>query len=62
MSAPATGPPPAGGDHNKGTAVEVVTWIFTSIAFITLTLRIYGRMRLTRNPVRMDDYDRMASC
>ena len=47
------GAPPAGGDHNKGTAIEVVSWVFTSIAFITVTLRLYGRLGLTRNPVKL---------
>jgi len=54
MSVLPTDPSPVGGDSNQGTAVEVVTWIFTSIALVTLILRIYGRLRLTRNPVRPD--------
>ncbi|KAF7510037.1 hypothetical protein GJ744_007141 [Endocarpon pusillum] len=50
MFNPKWGAPPAGGDHNKGTAIEVASWVFTSIALITVILRLYGRLRLTHNP------------
>ena len=46
----ATPPVPAGGDQNKGITVEIVTWVFTSLALITVFLRLFTRLRLTRTP------------
>ena len=43
-------PVPSGGDQNQGPTVEIVTWLFTSIALITVLLRLFTRFRLTRNP------------
>ena len=43
-------PVPPGGDQNQGPTVETVTWLFTSIALITVFLRLFTRFRLTRNP------------
>lgn len=43
-------PVPPGGDQNQGHTVEMVTWVFTSIALVTVFLRLLTRLRLTRNP------------
>ena len=50
MSESSTLPAPPGGDQNRGPTVEIVTWIFTSIALITVFLRLLTRLRITRNP------------
>ena len=42
--------PPAGGDHNKGPSIEIIIWVFTSIAIVTFISRVYGRIALTKNP------------
>lgn len=55
MSATPNLPPPPGGDRNRGTTVEIVTWVFTSIALFTVSLRLLTRFRLTYNPA-WDDF------
>ena len=50
MSQAPTLPIPVGGDQNQGPVVEIVTWVFTSLALITVFLRLLTRLRLTRNP------------
>ncbi len=50
MSQPPALKVPTDGDRNQGPTVEVVTWVFTSIALITVLLRLFTRLRLTRNP------------
>ena len=50
MSESPTSPAPPGGDQNRGPTVEIVTWVFTSVALITVFLRLLTRLRITRNP------------
>ena len=50
MSGSPTPPVLPGGDQNKGPVVETVTWVFTSLALITVFLRLLTRLRITRNP------------
>ncbi|MCJ1389800.1 hypothetical protein MMC18_002657 [Xylographa bjoerkii] len=49
MSQAPAGPPP-GGDQNQGPTVEIVCWLFTALALITVFLRLLVRLRITHNP------------
>ena len=47
---------PDNGDVNKGWAVLAVCWAFVACAFISTVLRVWVRVRLTRN-MGPDDYN-----
>ena len=38
------GPPP-GGNENKASLLLGLTWSFTTVSFLSVTLRIYSRIR-----------------
>lgn len=46
---------PVGGDQDRGPSIEVTIWVFTSIALVTVSLRIFGRVSLTSN-IGWDDF------
>ena len=47
--------PPVGGDQNLGPIINSVNWLFTTLATISVGLRLYGRARLTHN-LGWDDF------
>lgn len=49
------GPPPPGGDQNKGPTLLAVSWTFTSIAIAVVGLKLYTRFRILREPA-LDDF------
>ena len=46
---------PLDGDRSQGWAILAVCWAFVTTAFATTILRVWVRMRLTRN-LGWDDY------
>jgi len=52
--------PPPGGDRSQGWALLSVCWSFVAAAVVTTLLRIWVRVRLTRN-LGWDDYTMMAA-
>lgn len=51
---------PDNGDVDKGWAVLAVCWAFVACAFISTVLRVWVRVRLTRN-MGPDDYNMMVA-
>ena len=51
---------PETGDTNKGWAVLAVCWAFVACAFISTVLRVWVRVRLTRN-MGPDDFNMIAA-
>ena len=49
---------PDNGDVDQGWALLAVCWAFVTCAFISTALRVWVRMRLTRN-LGWDDYNMM---
>ena len=51
---------PDTGDVNRGWAVLAVCWAFVACAFISTVLRVWVRVRLTRN-MGPDDFNMIAA-
>lgn len=51
---------PSTGDVDKGWAVLAVCWAFVACAFISTVLRVWVRVRLTRN-MGPDDFNMIAA-
>lgn len=51
---------PDNGDVDKGWAVLAVCWAFVACAFISTVLRVWVRVRLTRN-MGPDDFNMIAA-
>ena len=51
---------PETGDTNRGWAVLAVCWAFVACAFISTVLRVWVRVRLTRN-MGPDDFNMIAA-
>lgn len=43
------GPPP-GGDHDRGPEMLAVIWTFTTLALAVVSLKLYTRFRILREP------------
>jgi len=44
------GPPPAGGDRNRGPALLTATWTFTALALLLVAFRMLTRFKLIHSP------------
>lgn len=51
---------PPDGDRDQGWALLAVCWAFVTAAFLTTVLRVWVRLRLTRN-IGWDDYHMIAA-
>ena len=47
-------PVPSGGDHNRGPELVAVTWAFTTLASIIVSLKIFTRVKILQE-LALDD-------
>lgn len=48
-------PKPVDGDRNRASELDALAWTWTAVASAFVSMRIYSRLRLTRN-LWWDDY------
>ena len=46
--------PPTEGDQNRGPELVVVTWVFTALASITVSLKLFTRVKIIKETA-LDD-------
>lgn len=45
----------ATGDHNRGPTLVIVIWILTALALIVVSIKVYTRIKIIREPA-LDDF------